>query len=140
MNVLHLYKKIISYRVLLSRTKTKNNRRKDYMKIVNSRRNGLTLTELLIIVGIIILVVSLTIPVLLETSAMTNRDLCIKNLREIQGQKEWMLYTMKNTNLLSLSITNSCPKGGKYTVGDFSEDPTCSFQTPKKHLLHKLPK
>lgn len=68
----------------------------------------------------------------------TPKEICIKNLRRIQGaKKQWAIYekktqddTPRNTDIFGpvkfISAQVYCPEGGDYQLGKVGEKPTCS--------------
>ena len=68
----------------------------------------------------------------------TPQEICIKNLRRIQGaKKQWAIYekktadeTPKNTDIFGpikfISVQLYCPEGGNYQLGKVGEKPACS--------------
>lgn len=83
-----------------------------------------------------------------RTAPRSNRDLCIVNLRQMDGAKQqWAIDNKKDgadlpkdTDLFgpTLYITNkpTCPDGGAYTLGSIRENPVCSHGDSKGHKLH----
>lgn len=71
---------------------------------------------------------------------LTAKELCLNNLRQIQGaKKQWAIYERKasddtpsETDLFGvvkfIKAEPYCPEGGEYKIGKVSEHPTCSHQ------------
>ena len=58
------------------------------MKIKPAGRAGFTLTEVMIVVGIIGLLAEIAIPYFLEARGTAAKNICINNLRQIDGAKQ----------------------------------------------------
>ena len=92
------------------------------------RRNLLTLMEMVIVVAIIGLLAAMTIPVMMNARANSQRNECISNLTRIDNAKEmWALATNKTTGdvvtggmdtLVNgyLKTAPSCAAGGTYIL------------------------
>jgi prepilin-type N-terminal cleavage/methylation domain-containing protein/prepilin-type processing-associated H-X9-DG protein len=63
-----------------------------------SRRGGFTLTELLVVVGLIALLISLLLPALTKARAAANASACLSNLRQMSTA--WAMYITENRGRL----------------------------------------
>jgi prepilin-type N-terminal cleavage/methylation domain-containing protein len=111
---------------------------------VQSNR-GFTLVEIMIVVLVIGLLATLAIPTFIKARADAQKNLCIDNLRMIEGAKEqWALVNHKaqgeavdegEVNSLLKAGAPSCPADGTYTYGAVGVDPVCSLAGEKGHEL-----
>ena len=98
---------------------------------------------------IFLFVAAIAIPSCIPARPIAYRNACINNLREIDNAKaEWAKTNHKSPSnvpteedLYGTNGTNGilrrklvCPRGGTYTFGSVSENPTCSF-ADKGHKL-----
>jgi prepilin-type N-terminal cleavage/methylation domain-containing protein len=119
------------------------------MKVRLSQRAGFTLTEIMIVVGIIGLLTPIAIPNMLKARALSQRSTCINNIRQIDTAKQqWATETGRTATALPTSADITpylnrepgtltglyCPQdpsksfGTSYTVGDMSTRPVCNIQ------------
>ena len=107
---------------------------------------GFTAVEIMIVVFIIGLLAALAIPTFVKARADAQKNLCIDNLRLIEGAKEqWALVYEKPTgeavdedevnSLLKGGDKPQCPADGDYAYGLVGEDPQCSLAGEKGHVL-----
>ncbi|MDP2895166.1 MAG: prepilin-type N-terminal cleavage/methylation domain-containing protein [bacterium] len=106
---------------------------------------GFTAVEIMIVVFIIGLLAALALPTFVKARADAQKNLCIDNLRIIEGAKEqWALLYHKvqgdaverdEVNSLLRGRVPECPADGDYTYGNVGEDPQCSLAGEKEHLL-----
>jgi prepilin-type N-terminal cleavage/methylation domain-containing protein len=107
--------------------------------------NGFTAVEIMIVVLIIGLLAALAIPTFVKARADAQKNLCIDNLRIIEGAKEqWALLHHKTqgdevdegqVNELLNDGAPECPAGGSYTYGVIGAGPQCSLGGEKGHVL-----
>src|SRR5213083_2297847 len=97
------------------------------MNIRTSRKSGLTLVEIMIVVAIIGLLAAIAIPNFIKARQSSQTNACINNLRQISGAiATWALENKKigtstvglsdiaGTASLYIRETPSCPAGGTY--------------------------
>lgn len=103
-----------------------------------------TLIEIMIVVGILGLLMSITIPYYVRQRAITQSNICINNITKIddaacqfaleRGKKtgDSLAYPSDLTpyiHLNQLTSLPSCPAGGLYSVASVGSHPTCSLNT-----------
>jgi prepilin-type N-terminal cleavage/methylation domain-containing protein len=67
------------------------------MKIKPTGRSGFTLTEIMIVVGIVALLAEVSIPSYLEARGSAQARICMANLRQIDNAKQqWALESLRN--------------------------------------------
>lgn len=118
------------------------------MKFNKVWQRGFTLVEVMIVVSVIGLVATISVPNFIKARATSQRNVCINNLRQISiAIHQWALEGKKDPGspvtaddvLPYLKSALVCPAGGKtfadsYRLSTVINDPTCS-QVP---LLHSL--
>lgn len=121
-------------------------------KINNNR--GMTLIEIMTVVGIIGIIMMISIPAWLRQREYTRGLACQENLTKIEHAKEMYIFA-KNlkagdpvdmTDLWEPGGTGylkhqpHCPAGGSYTANVVNTDPTCSFSGSElfHSALHSL--
>jgi len=99
-------------------------------------RLGFTLVEIMIVVAIIGLLAAIAIPNFVRARNTAQQNVCINNLRQIDGAKQLWALENKKTDTdspvqsdIQIYLKNdrypSCPSGGIYTIGLVSTDPLC---------------
>ena len=122
-------------------------------KPARSPRSGFTLIEILIVAGLIGMLAVIAIPSFLRSSGRAKSQICLNNLRQINGAVEtWALEKNQNAgspvNWTDISVyikrEPSCPLGGttfanSYTITTTSERATCQRGgagiPPATHIL-----
>ena len=75
------------------------------MKINPSGRAGFTLTEVMIVAGIVGLLAEIAIPNFLEARRVANGKVCINNIRQIDAAKQqWALEELRASSEVPLAI------------------------------------
>ena len=109
------------------------------MPAIKHRNAGFTLVEIMIVVAIIGLLAAIAIPNFVKARAVSQRNACIANLKQIDGAKhEWALEVKKTATDLPTKTDlygtdkyirdePSCPGGGTYALNVVITKPTCTF-------------
>jgi prepilin-type N-terminal cleavage/methylation domain-containing protein len=114
-------------------------------------KSGFTLVEIMLVVGIIGFLAVLAIPNFIRARGRSQANVCINNLRQIQGATvEWALETKKSSQApVQFSDIRDflrgvpvCPAGGtcfsdSYSITNASSTPVCRMvpSGPYAHVL-----
>ena len=94
------------------------------MKINTSRKAGVTLVEIMIVVAIIGLLAAIAIPNFVRARNTSQTNACINNLRQIDGALQQ--YALENKTLTVPAAGTLEPYLGKGTAGSWPTCPTDS--------------
>lgn len=101
-------------------------------------RNGFTLIEIMVVVGIIGIVLALAIPNFLKSRVAARQNICIENLSQIESAKQqWGLEAGKKSgdtpveaDLIGddkyMKRLPVCPGGGTYDLNSIGTPATCT--------------
>jgi prepilin-type N-terminal cleavage/methylation domain-containing protein len=113
-----------------------------------ARQRGFTLVEIMIVLAIIGLIVSIAVPAFLKNRRDAQGSACNGQLDSIFSAKEQIAFKMNvrpagpvialdtnqiNSYLRGTDVTNPCPGGGAYAIGDINDAnglvivPTCGM-------------
>jgi len=119
------------------------------MKLTKSRQ-GFTLVEIMIVVGIIGLLAAIAIPNFIRYRTASRRSICIANLKQLQDAKTtWAMERGKKSTdtpveadlIGSLNYLRSkpgCPSGGAdylTTIGNVDQRASCTIGALEGHSL-----
>jgi type II secretory pathway pseudopilin PulG len=118
------------------------------MKIKANKRAGITLLEILVVLGIIGSVTAIAIPSSVRAKSVSRKNLCISNLRLLDGAVQvWAMETSQTADaavtaddvMPYLDTVTICPAGGttisnSYTLTTVSQQATCRI-APSVHVL-----
>ena len=118
------------------------------MKSIRTGKEGFTLVEIMIVVGIMGLLAAIAIPNYAEARSTTQRRVCISNLQQIEGAiQRWALEMQKDEGQAVsygdirgyLKGAVVCPAGGtgfedSYVLTTVEAAPTCQ-RRPEAHKL-----
>jgi len=110
-------------------------------------RQGFTLIEILVVVGVIALLASVGMVVVNKSRTTASRQICIGNLMQMNAAKQrWALDENKGPGdipmdselygeELYLEEKPECPSGGSYEIKNVNEEPVCSLGPAENHAL-----
>ncbi len=107
-------------------------------ELMNRRRQrGFTLVEIMIVVLIIGILLAVAVPSFMNARERSRAQACRSNLRQIQAAKEqWAMANNQGSTATPgwddlqpnfIQQQPTCPSGGNYTIGNMSNNPTCSI-------------
>lgn len=121
------------------------------MRMKENGKQGFTLVEIMIVVGIIGLLAALALPAFIKARTISQSKACINNLRIMDAAKEQaaMEYrwrsgktidsgTTDETNVLAYVKRNQipdCPGSGTYAWNSIGASSSCSVGAPGVHTL-----
>jgi len=113
-------------------------------------RSGYSLAEIVIVVAILAILTSIALPNYLSSGKISAKNVCINNLKQIDGAVErWAL----DNNILTGTVLSSgqedeiysyidggkpkCPSGGEYTICAVGSNPQarCGRENDEGHKL-----
>lgn len=118
--------------------------------MIKYSRKAYTLVEIMIVVAIVAIIFSIALPNYLKTGKVSARNICINNLKQIDGAVEqWALDKSIPQGVTPTSSQEEeiygyvksgkpkCPSGGEYTIHAVGDNPqvTCN----REDEGHKLP-
>lgn len=122
------------------------------MKVSLSQKAGFTLTEIMVVVGIIGLLLPIAIPNFLKARANARTSTCINNLRQIDAAKQqWATETGRHVTPVASNLAPYlnrdgsvgsifCPEDparafdSSYSIGDLNTRPSCLIE-PETHIF-----
>ena len=113
-----------------------------------ARKSAFTLVEIMIVVSLIGLLAALSIPNVIKARTTSNKNVCINNLRQIDGAiQQWAMELKKGPSAAVteddvtpyLKTTVSCPSGGTTFADSYAPTIVSAVPTCKKDASHFLP-
>ncbi|MDD4279235.1 type II secretion system protein [Candidatus Sumerlaeota bacterium] len=105
-------------------------------------KQGFTLVEIMIVVAIIGIILSISVPSFIRARETSRATACQANLKQYDAAKQqWAMENRKNISdpapensdligsTLYIKVTPQCPNSGTYNLGDMNSDPACSIGT-----------
>jgi len=120
------------------------------MKLLQTKKSGFTLVEIMIVVLIIGILLAIAIPSFVQARESSRAKACVGNLKQIDSAKQQWAMDQKAGSTASpvqsdLSPTYvrswpTEPEGGTYTINSIAALPTCSVgaNTASPNLSHTL--
>lgn len=118
--------------------------------MIKASRKAYTLVEIMIVVAIIAAILAIAIPNYLKSSRISSANVCINNLKQIDGAVEqWALDNGIQQGVMPTSQDEDviygyidggkpkCPSSGEYSINRIGDKPQASCS--KEDLGHKLP-
>jgi Tfp pilus assembly protein PilE len=114
--------------------------------MTRNRNGGFTYVELMVVLATIGMIAAMAVPNMTRARTVTQRNICIANLQEIEGVKEsWAVERKKQEGDSSndgeinvyfrLGQPPKCPGGGSYSYNPVGETPSCSIGAAAGHTL-----
>jgi prepilin-type N-terminal cleavage/methylation domain-containing protein len=104
--------------------------------MMENRKMGFTLVEIMIVVAIIGMLAAIAIPSFMKARTTSQKNACINNLRQIEaGKEQWALENRAKTGTevtttevdLYMRVAPACPAGGTYVYGKVGTDASCDI-------------
>jgi len=112
------------------------------MRFVARRHQAFTLVEIMIVIMVIAILMSISVPQFLSARTQSQTSTCLENLKQIESAKEtWAMQTKQSAGATPaqsdivpsfMKQFPSCPSAGTYTIGTLGVRPVC---TVANHVL-----